>query len=225
MEAGARVVNLSLDGPPPIHNLVRGSRDAYRLAREALDNLAANAPGLPVNIVTVVMGANMALLPAFLDELDADARVNGVYLQIATNPRGPRRSGRLAARSRPLASGRGRPARRFRRSRRAQRSRREDPEPPTRCAGRRVSGRPGVSDGGICRVYDFGFCIDPRGDVSLCGLFAPAGNIAREDLGAILDGAGFAATSEAMRACELGCHRQINCASALEPTIPTSPFE
>lgn len=214
-EAGVRHVNLSLDGPPPLHNRLRGSTDAYRLVQEALDNLAGNASTIRRNIITVVMGANLDALPAFLSGLEEDARVDGVYLQLVTNPEGAAGSARWLA----------------------------DPDffpldPEIRRGGYarlldlkqklRKSLNPAVALelqaqffldpdfhlSGSCRVADFGFCIDPRGDLSWCGLYPPAGNIAEMPLADIVHGAAFSRIQQEMRGCRRGCHRLINCAAA-----------
>ncbi|MCB9489260.1 MAG: radical SAM protein [Deltaproteobacteria bacterium] len=218
-EVGVAHVNLSLDGPAPVHNFLRGHKDAYRLAQEALDNLAANAPDTRRNVVCVVMGANLAALPEFLDELDADERVSGVYFQIATNPLGPtgpddwrndrdlmhpERTARLAIFDELVAK---------------KRAGAKVLNPETGLAAQRLLlDNPDYRAQGVCNVHDFGFCVDVHGDVSLCGVFEPAGNIARESLRDILRGDAYRAIVARMRQCEIGCHRQVNCAGALAGT-------
>jgi MoaA/NifB/PqqE/SkfB family radical SAM enzyme len=219
--AGVEAVNVSLDGPAAIHNHLRGHTEAFRRASEALDTLAGAVPAVRRNVVTVIMGANLAALPAWLDELESDPRVEGIYLQAVTNPEGPNGSDRWFA----------------------------DPDiwpavPTARQAAfdeviarRRRGGKilnplralrmqaaffaePRFRLADVCAVGEFGFCVDPRGDVSLCGSQPPAGNIARERLEDILSGPVLAEVRAKMKHCDCGCHRQINCATADEKTIP-----
>ncbi len=214
---GVKHFNLSIDGPPPLHNRLRGDKNAYRFADEALDNMAGNAPEIRRNVVTVVMGANLEALPGFLGSLEEDDRVQGMYLQLITNPRGPAggdawlddpdlwhpdRDTRLRVIDEIIA-------------RREKGGKILNPLSALR-AMRLLMDNPAHRAKGICNVHEFGFFVDPRGNVTLCGLFAPAGNITEQSVGEIMDSPKFAEIVAKMRRCELGCHRQINCASAKE---------
>jgi len=218
--AGVRHVNLSLDGPPPVHNRLRGQADAYRLVQEALDNLAGNAPAVRRNIVAVAMGANLDVLPEFLAGLDADERVDGIYLQLITNPEGPAGSDRWlydADLFPPDAETRRVGYARLLETKQTLRKILNPPEALELQA--RFFADPHDRLPGRCRVADFGFCLDPRGDLSLCGFFPPAGNIARTSLADLLRGEAYARIREDMRSCRRGCHRHVNCATALGETV------
>lgn len=213
--AGAQCVNISLDGPPELHNRLRGHPDAYRLASEALDNLAGNAPGVRRNLVTVVMGANLDLLPDLLAQWDEDDRVQGVYLQVITNPEGLEGSDRWLQNRDLWPADATRVAQLFDRliARRCPTGKLLNP-PTALALQARFLADPGYRLEERCRVGEFGFCIDARGDVSLCGRFAPIGNIARDTPEEILESPTWNQVRQQMHECRLGCHRQINCASA-----------
>ncbi len=214
---GVKHFNLSIDGPPPVHNRLRGNKNAFRFVEEALDNMTGNAPDIRRNAICVVMGANLTALPDFLLSLEDDDRIQGVYLQLITNPHGPaaggewlndpdlwhpNRAARLGVIDEIIA-------------RREKPSKILNPLPALR-AMRLLMDDPAYQARGICNVHEFGFCVDARGDVSLCGLFAPVGNIAEQSIDDILDSQAYADVVTQMRQCTLGCHRQINCASAVE---------
>lgn len=214
--AGARCVNLSLDGPPPLHDFLRGRPGAYRLAQEALDNLAGNAPDIKRNIVTVVMGANLPVLADFVDGLFADERVDGVYFQILANPAGPAGDDAWLADPDlfyPDADLRRRVMQHLLTCK-ARGAKINNPAAALALQAA-VLADPTRATHGPCPIEDFGFCVDARGDVSLCGLFAPLGNIARESMAEILREERRAETVRRMRECRRPCHRRVNCASAI----------
>jgi len=213
-EVGVRCVNLSLDGPPELHNRLRGHPDAFRFAMEALDNIAGNAPGVRRNIVAVVMGANVDLLPDLIRTWDEDARIDGIYLQVATNPEGPDGSGRWLADDDLWPADPTRVTRTFDRLLAGARTTKLLNPPAALAMQARFLTDPHFRLNQPCRVGEFGFCVDARGDVSLCGRFAPVGNIVRDDPAAILASPAWRETRARMLVCEFGCHRQINCASA-----------
>ncbi len=247
-EAGARHFNLSLDGPPEIHNCLRGNPEAFRFAMETLDNLAGNAPDIRRNIVCVILGANLELLPEFLRKLEEDDRVQGVYLQLATNPLGPNggdawladpdlRHPDAAVRARvmdeiiagkwekilnPVSA-----LETMRGLMSAEKMGTDENFRDGKCTGNGSTGK--VGTGVIfrgekctsphfsrCDLPDFGFSIDARGDVSLCGLYPPAGNIARQSIADIMGSGDFGRIEAEMRCCRLACHRRVNCSSALD---------
>lgn len=214
-QAGVRHVNLSLDGPPPLHDFLRGRPGAYRRANEALDNLVGNAPGVRRNIVTVVMGANLPGLADFADALFADDRVDGVYFQILANPAGVDGGDAWLADPdlfHPDAELRRRLMRHLQ-ERQAQGAKINNPAAALAMQAAVLADPSRVVEGS-CPIEEFGFCVDARGDVSLCGLFAPLGNIAREPLATILADERRAPTIRRMRECRRPCHRRVNCASA-----------
>ena len=215
-DAGVQAVNVSLDGPSAVHNHLRGHPDAYRFAQETLDNLAGNAPAVRRNIVMVLMGANAEIALAFLRELDADTRVDGIYLQTITNPEGPDGTERWRADPELWPPDRQRRRELFTALSEWKQAGSKLLNPPTGLALQaRFFADPNFRLAHKCRVAEFGFCIDARGDVSLCGRFAPAGNIATQPLTQTLTGRAFADVRREMAHCSRGCHRQINCASAL----------
>ena len=78
--AGVHSVSVSIDGPLPIHDRLRGVAGGYRRAIDAVR--AARAAGLPVGVVTQVNRANLRELAALYPELCA-AGALGWQLQLS----------------------------------------------------------------------------------------------------------------------------------------------
>jgi MoaA/NifB/PqqE/SkfB family radical SAM enzyme len=69
-------INLSLDGPQDIHDLMRGREGVYRKAMQTLDELITlrgSRPNLEVNVTTVVCAANFEMMPDFVRQVNAMA--------------------------------------------------------------------------------------------------------------------------------------------------------
>lgn len=72
IEAGLRSLNVSLDGPPALHNEIRGRKDSFERACEGIQrmkDLAAHRPGPPLRVLVncVITNHNFHALTALMD--------------------------------------------------------------------------------------------------------------------------------------------------------------
>lgn len=66
---GVKEINVSLDGPPEIHNYIRGNEHSFTKAMEGIDALASIDDSININIYCVITEWNATKLVEFLDSL------------------------------------------------------------------------------------------------------------------------------------------------------------
>jgi len=68
-ETGLSELNVSLDGPPDIHNYIRGNKHSFDLAMEGIEALAARNGRIRIGIYCVITEWNAGHLTTFLEHL------------------------------------------------------------------------------------------------------------------------------------------------------------
>lgn len=69
--SGIREINISLDGPPEVHNYIRGNEHSFSKAVEGIEALTSLQSKIDVNIYCVITEWNVGRLIEFLDVLSA----------------------------------------------------------------------------------------------------------------------------------------------------------
>jgi len=68
-EVDLNELNVSLDGPPEIHNHIRGNKHSFELAMEGIDALASRNSSIKISIYCVITEWNAKYLTTFLEHL------------------------------------------------------------------------------------------------------------------------------------------------------------
>ena len=79
VESNVSEVNVSLDGPPDVHNFIRGNAHSFHKAVEGIKELASRTKSIAIKVFCVITEWNVNYLTAFLESL-GDLPVRSVGL-------------------------------------------------------------------------------------------------------------------------------------------------
>ncbi len=216
VRSGVEGISISLDSlDPDTHDALRGKRDAFSHAMQAIDYLAADgAKGIA--ILSVIMGANLDHIARLAQWAQDSDHISSIYFQAISQPIATEKDNRwfekdefkfLWPEDRVRLNAAIDQLIRFKES------------------GYKISNSveqmemfksyfrepDALHNGKVCTQGDYVIYVRPDGDVLLCGSLLPIGNIKRDNIADLWHSEKASARRKQIYACTESCLNVINC--------------
>ena len=212
-DLGLARINISIDGPAPVHNAIRKHPRAYDRAMEAAHLMAEISPNTEVAVNCTLMGANIGSIKELVELIESDPAFQTLSFQAITNPFDSFVDQRLTGNPElwPQDTEEAAGAVEWLIEKRRAGYKIVNPESQLKLFAKYFQD-PHAAHSQSCTVSEFGMSLLNTGDVLLCHYMKPIGNMKQKRFADILASDTLAPLIREMEACtRTNCHQVMNC--------------